>query len=326
MKKSWKLPVDLRQLRQLISGTASESERSLVLELLVDESISSTFCRAAAAAFRPSNARLTVRPLAYSAAANLPFGSSNPTATGQDLPFTPGSAVALPINLDNVLPAVATTADLSIILAAASPWTAALLLRVAARGRDVVIVCEDVAAFQAAWPLQLLDLDTSRLVAVSATARQQQGLSALFANLGKWIVQKQPDKQLAWARNLAFVRAALTSEAIQSTALQNGVFATAVFLPGADLPVLLFNQMRMFLKLAVIQGREMNAQRYLELAVLLLAALGWRGLARRLVRWIPTVGWAIRGTVGYVATLLTGQAARAYLSLPAGREDPADER
>jgi uncharacterized protein (DUF697 family) len=66
------------------------------------------------------------------------------------------------------------------------------------------------------------------------------------------------------------------------------------------------------LQIAAAYDATIDQQRLKELVVLLLGGFGFRALARRLVGVVPVLGWAIRGGVGYTATLAVGQAAREY--------------
>jgi uncharacterized protein (DUF697 family) len=291
------IPVDIKKVKELITGTTGQSTTPLKLELFVDMTVSPTLRSAAREAFRPDSSHLAVYVAGYAGGFE------------QESQLDP-------------LPKVASDADLSVILANASTLTVELFLRLAAYQRPLVIVCEDAAAFIAAWPSDMR-IDTSCLIAVSSQVIAERGPEALFESLAAWIIAALPDSTLAWARALGFVRQAMVTEVIQSTALLNGAIALAVFLPGADLPLLLFNQIRMYFKLAAMHGIDSDGVPYRELALLVAQAFAWRGLARRLITTLPMVGWAIKGTVGYGGTLALGKALEAYLrSSTAEQENP----
>ncbi|MCL2525793.1 MAG: hypothetical protein FWE46_01895, partial [Coriobacteriia bacterium] len=59
------------------------------------------------------------------------------------------------------------------------------------------------------------------------------------------------------------------------------------FLPGADLPVMTLNQVKMALQLAFIYGEELTLQRAAEAAVVVLSAYGSRAVARTATRDLP---------------------------------------
>ncbi|MCL2632322.1 MAG: hypothetical protein FWD45_04480 [Coriobacteriia bacterium] len=276
------LPVDLKKAIALISGINQETSVQLHLELFVDQSLTPAFRAAAQQAFRPQSTNLTVSLTAFTDSA------------------------------ENDFPVFSSEADLIVILANRSDFCAELYLA-ALRQTDVVIVTENTLNFVNAWPANL-SIDSDRLIAVTDEILTRDGFGVLFANLAKWLSDAQPDNRLAWARALSFINELQFKEIVSSTAMQNGVIATAFFMPGADLPVLLINQMRMFFRLAAIQGVEFKGQPYAELVALTASAFIWRDLARRLVEAMPAVSWAVKGTVGYVGTLALGRLAKLYLS------------
>jgi uncharacterized protein (DUF697 family) len=277
---AFRLPLSLKSVNALIGDADAESLLPCKLELLVDKTVSASCKAAARLAFMPDAPNLDLSLAAY---------GDEPTDTAE-------------------------YADLTVILAGRSPHTAALMLSAALRRRSVVIVAEDVRALAEAWPSQALPIDASRLVAVTASQPDDDVYGRLFANLARWMLNEQPQSQMAWARSLGFVRQAYAADLLSSTALTNGVVALAVFLPGADLPVLLINQARMYMRLAAVLGLPLEARRYGEIAVIGLAGYGWRGLARRLTAWMPGFGWAVKATIGYVGTWAIGVAAIAYLA------------
>jgi uncharacterized protein (DUF697 family) len=149
---------------------------------------------------------------------------------------------------------------------------------------------------------------------VVTAEEDERALTALFVRLGAWIVRRLPDLAPALARNLSFVRQAYVSDRIQATSLQNAAVAAAFFIPGADLPILTLNQVKMVLQIAAAYDMPMDHTRLRELAVLLAGGLGFRALARRLVGALPLFGWAVKAAVAYSATFALGKAAALFFS------------
>ncbi|MGI9657879.1 MAG: hypothetical protein ACR2OD_03140 [Gaiellaceae bacterium] len=89
----------------------------------------------------------------------------------------------------------------------------------------------------------------------------------------------------------------------------NGLVGAAAIIPGADLPVLTLNQLRMVARLAGAQGIELDAKRLIELAVVVGASLGLRGVARTALGLLPGPGRAIKGGVALSGTTAIGEAA-----------------
>jgi uncharacterized protein (DUF697 family) len=99
---------------------------------------------------------------------------------------------------------------------------------------------------------------------------------------------------------------------ISKFARQNGILGAAIFIPGADLPVLTLNQMRMVFHIAAAYGEEMDRERAVEVIGVIGAAFGFRALAREALGVVPGVGWAIKGGIAYIGTRALGKAAAAY--------------
>ena len=112
------------------------------------------------------------------------------------------------------------------------------------------------------------------------------------------------------AGRLPVLRRAVCGRIVASFARKNGVLGTAVFLPGADLPLLTLNQARMLLRLDQAYGLEMDPRARLpEVAATIGAGLGLRTVARELLDVVPVAGWAVKGGVAYAGTRALGEAA-----------------
>ncbi len=120
------------------------------------------------------------------------------------------------------------------------------------------------------------------------------------------------DAALSLGRRLPVVRRAVVRRLIDHTARQNGVVGVVVFVPGADMPVMTLNQVRMVLKMAAAYGEDVGFERAAEILSVLTAGLGLRTLARQALDVVPVAGWALKGAVGYSGTLAIGTAAQAY--------------
>jgi uncharacterized protein (DUF697 family) len=133
-----------------------------------------------------------------------------------------------------------------------------------------------------------------------------------FGLLAERVADRAGDKSYVLAAKLPAVRSAVCEEIVRRFARQNGILGAAIFIPGADLPVLTLNQIRMVLRLAAAYGEELDAERAVELLGVVGAGLGFRALARQALTVMPGPGWAIKGAVAFAGTLALGQAAIAY--------------
>jgi uncharacterized protein (DUF697 family) len=116
------------------------------------------------------------------------------------------------------------------------------------------------------------------------------------------------------AARVPALRPPVVDAIVKHFALQNGVLGVAIFIPGADFPVLTLNQIRMVLRIAAAHGEELDRERAFEILSVVAAGLGFRTVARHLVGAVPGLGWAVKGGVAYGATLAVGEAAAAYFA------------
>ncbi|HZR95329.1 MAG TPA: hypothetical protein VFA56_06520 [Gaiellaceae bacterium] len=122
------------------------------------------------------------------------------------------------------------------------------------------------------------------------------------------------------AARVPVLRGAVARELVATFARRNGVTGAAVFVGGADLPVMALHQARLLLRLEQAYGRSTDLQeRAPELAATLLAGLGLRALARELVALVPGARWAVQGAVAYAGTRALGEAVVLRLEAAPGR-------
>jgi uncharacterized protein (DUF697 family) len=72
------------------------------------------------------------------------------------------------------------------------------------------------------------------------------------------------------------------------------------------------NQIRMVLKIAAAHGEQIGLDRALEILSVVGTAFVIRALARQALDFVPGFGWALKGAVGFTATVTLGEAAIAY--------------
>lgn len=108
------------------------------------------------------------------------------------------------------------------------------------------------------------------------------------------------------------LRRPLCHELIESFSRRNGILAVAIFVPGADFPVLTLNQIRLVLRIGAAHGVEVDQKRLPEVLATVAAGLGFRAVARQLLGAIPFAGWAVKGGIAYGGTRALGEAAIRY--------------
>ncbi len=117
------------------------------------------------------------------------------------------------------------------------------------------------------------------------------------------------------AARVPVLREAVCERLVASIARKNGLLGAAVWIPGADLPVLALHELRLVLRLAQAHGMGGGRERLPELAATVAAGFGLRALARVLLDSVPVAGWALKGAVGYAGTRALGEAMRLRVAL-----------
>ena len=128
------------------------------------------------------------------------------------------------------------------------------------------------------------------------------------------------------AARLPALRPAVVEAIVRRFSRQNGILGVAIFVPGADFPVLTLNQLRMVFRMAAAYGQEIDRERIPEVLAVVGAGLGFRTIAREALGFVPGLGWAVKGGVAYVGTKALGKAASAYFEQggPSGLARAAD--
>lgn len=178
-----------------------------------------------------------------------------------------------------------------------------LALRCARFSADAGIPCRVIVGTS----LEVHDLgpDGANDLAGYIVASDPQAALTEFAD---WVIRACPNTGLALAANFSFLRPAKISEIIGRYSKENALIGAISLIPGADLPIMTVNQFRMAFEIAAACGVRLRIKRIADLVGILGAGFAYRFLARSLVGAIPVVGWAIRGSVGYLGTQTTGHA------------------
>jgi uncharacterized protein (DUF697 family) len=170
---------------------------------------------------------------------------------------------------------------------------------------DVEIVCVLVGEEPAE------DADVPHVLATDIVS-VRPGEELPVERISERIAERAGDSGYVLAAKLPALRRAVCEDIIRGFARQNGILGAAIFIPGADLPVLTLNQIRMVLRLAAAHGEEIDRERALELLPIVAAGFGLRAVARELAAVVPVAGWAVKGAVAFTGTRALGEAALAY--------------
>ncbi len=143
-------------------------------------------------------------------------------------------------------------------------------------------------------------------------ALDEERAQALELRMGQWVIATCAKKKLAFSLAFPFVRKPLALDSVNTTSAENAAIGFVTFIPGADLPIMTLNQMKMLLQIAAGYGEPMGVARAKELACVVGGAFACRAVARQAVAIVPALGWAIKAAVGYGGTQAMGHAAIEY--------------
>ncbi|MBV8063917.1 MAG: hypothetical protein JOY73_00160 [Actinobacteria bacterium] len=124
------------------------------------------------------------------------------------------------------------------------------------------------------------------------------------------VASKLGEDSAPLAARLPVLRGPVCRRIVEAAARKNGLAAAALFVPGADLPVLTLNQVRMLLRLDQAYGLDLDPRERLpEIVATIGAGFGLRAVANELLDFVPVAGWAVKGGVAYAGTRGLGEAA-----------------
>jgi len=135
-------------------------------------------------------------------------------------------------------------------------------------------------------------------------------ITAVLNELAGWLAEKLLEEdRLVVAQAYPYVRRAVALELSRKVAFENAMISAVFFLPGADMPLLTLNQMRLVIQIASLYELPLGTARLKEILVLVAGAFGCRALVRAVASRLSFMGLAARVGVSYAATLGIGMAA-----------------
>ncbi len=226
-------------------------------------------------------------------------------------PFTAGATVQVEVAIETTAVTLK-PADAVIGVAGSGGAALAQALAAARSSRTPVAV---VAVGDEASRTRLVDSLSQPLADLLVGGSAEE---IVDVKLASWLADEVGSKRLALAHNFPFMRRAVATESVRATALQNALVGAAVFVPGADMPIMTANQAKMLLQIAAAYGEKLGPERLRELAAVVGGAFALRTAARQVAGLVPVLGWAVKGGIGYGGTMAMGMAAIEYF------EDGAD--
>ena len=126
------------------------------------------------------------------------------------------------------------------------------------------------------------------------------------------LARRLGDDGVHLAARVPAVRGAVCERLIARASRRNGVLGAAIFIPGADFPVLTLNQLRLVLRIGAAHGVPVDNERLPEILAVIGGGLAFRTVARQALGVVPLAGWAVKGGVAYAGTRALGEAAVRY--------------
>jgi uncharacterized protein (DUF697 family) len=184
------------------------------------------------------------------------------------------------------------------------------------------------AAHRARVPVVAVLADPSleaRVPFVLATdiVRVQVGSGFPLEEIVRVIAHKLDDRAAYLAARVPVLRRPVCEALISSYSRRAALIGAAVFLPGADMPALTLNQIRLVLLIAAAHGVEVDRERLPEVLAVVGSGLALRTAARQVLGAVPVAGWLVKGAVAYAGTRAVGEAAWRYF---AARSEPAEPK
>jgi uncharacterized protein (DUF697 family) len=180
---------------------------------------------------------------------------------------------------------------------------------------------EDLAALKAAHKARVpivavlagpsLD-DRVPYVFATDVVRTQAGAGFDVAEIARVVAAKLVEEGTRLAARLPVLRDAVVDILVERFSRVNGTVGALVFVPGADMPMITLNQIRLVLRIAHAHGIGVGQERAPEVLAVLGSGFALRTLARQAVGLVPFAGWAVKAGVAYGGTRAIGEAAKQY--------------
>lgn len=152
-----------------------------------------------------------------------------------------------------------------------------------------------------------LNIDPDKIVPVSLS-----GDIGIDDKLIPEILKSNKASSIFLAGKLPVFRDSAAESIINQIALVNSLIGGVSLIPGSDMPLLTFNQIKMVLRIAALYGEELSVDRATEIILTIGGGFIFREIARQLLTFIPGPGWIIKGGVAYSGTVALGKAAESY--------------
>lgn len=151
-----------------------------------------------------------------------------------------------------------------------------------------------------------------------------ESLRGLAGPLAKRLVALFSDLAIPLSRQFPIFREEAAWEEVAATSKQNALIG-AIPIPGADLPIMTANQLKMILRIAAMFDMPISVERARELLAVVGGGFAMRAAARQVAKVIP-IGAVVGAGIGYSGTLAMGKGAIEYFKRMAPQQVPVSRR
>lgn len=289
--------------------TQKQAAHQISVHIFVDPTIDSVIRETIKELFIPQSTRAQV--IVRRVPAN--FSAAQPMST---------AAAKAPTNTTGAASSPATSSASSTSAASSAsklhPLTADICLVLSARALDSVATLVGNYAQYSVPTAVVARTSVEAPHAIAGIAHNTVGIvcgtdpETLTQKLACWVVDTLDEKIGAFVQAFPFARKEKIHQLVVSCASQNAMVGAVGFIPGADMPVMTANQLRLALDIAQLYDKPLDASRLAELGCVVGAGVLYRGVARSLLGVLPVVGPLIKASVGYGGTITTGRTLEAY--------------
>lgn len=145
-----------------------------------------------------------------------------------------------------------------------------------------------------------------------ASLPERANVHAIEQRLAQWLLSVLPEKKLSLCNAFSFVRGVAARSEVRSCAVQNSAIGLVHLIPGADLPLMTVNQMKMLLRIASIYGHEPDVLQLAQGCGIGAFAFVSRAGARSALHALPAFAQLIRASVALGSTCAIGWALITY--------------
>src|SRR5262245_54546260 len=149
-------------------------------------------------------------------------------------------------------------------------------------------------------------------VLATDVVRTEAGAGFDIAEIARIVAAKLFEEGTPLAAHVPVLRDAVVERLVERFSRVNGIVGALVFVPGADMPVITLNQIRLVLRIAHAHGVGVGQERAPEVVAVLGSGFALRALARSAAGIVPVAGWAVKAGVAYGGTRAIGEAAKRY--------------